>query len=220
MQLYSTSETANAAEQRKAARVGQGPALVLALGFLLSALQGTAAAQEGARSVHPTPDGFVKYLAYLGESTLSPGDPSLLVDLESVRFFQEVIMKRSPEEAAADQAAAEEFFLQRFSLNFIGVPSDPDGVKTIQGAVFMGFFLAPEVNYRAYTVSGDFVPSSGWEVRDGGWLAMLTEDMILFGEYGGPEGKLAPAGSMFVFGDYNIKVTRPRSKARFFYLDF
>jgi hypothetical protein len=44
------------------------------------------------------------------------------------------------------------------------------------------------------------------------WVT-LEEDMLLHGTYGGPEGKLVPAGALVLWGDYNIKVERPQSKA-------
>jgi hypothetical protein len=51
------------------------------------------------------------------------------------------------------------------------------------------------------------VPNTGWEVRDGGFQVVLTEDTVLHGTYGGSGGIEAPAGASMVFGDYNIDVT-------------
>jgi len=76
-----------------------------------------------------------------------------------------------------------------------------------------GFFLNPKVNYTAYVISGEAVPSQGWVVRDGGWSVTLDQDMILHGSYGGAAGKPTPAGASLVFGDYNIKADRPNVNA-------
>ncbi len=48
------------------------------------------------------------------------------------------------------------------------------------------------------------MPSEGWVVRDGGFMVMIMEDTIVHGEFGGEEGKVVPAGSMLVYGEYNI----------------
>jgi len=80
-----------------------------------------------------------------------------------------------------------------------------NGIETIPGAILMPFMQNPKANYRAYSISGESVPSEGWMVRDGGWIAMLTEEMLLRGEYAGADGKLTPAGAVMVFGNYNIK---------------
>jgi hypothetical protein len=51
------------------------------------------------------------------------------------------------------------------------------------------------------------VPPEGWVVREGGFMVNLTEETTLYGIWGGEEGKTVPAGSLFVYGDYNINVS-------------
>lgn len=161
----------------------------------------------------PTPAGFTKYLVYMGESTVAPGEPGLFTDAASVAHFQQQIMGRTPVEVAAEKARAEDFFWQRFGLDFRSTDPDANAAEHIDGAMLMAFVQNPDANYRAYTVSERAVPAAGWMVRDGGWSVVLTEDMLLGGDYGGAEGKLVPAGAMVVFGDYNIKVQNNRSHA-------
>ncbi|MCI0537211.1 MAG: hypothetical protein L0Z50_18500 [Verrucomicrobiales bacterium] len=176
---------------------------------LLVALATAAPVKAGNQGVgpgSPTPAGFTKYLVYLGESTAAPGEPGLFMDADHVNHFQHVIMQRTPAEVAAEEADAEQFFWQRFGLNFTATEPDANGVQTIPGATFQAFVQNEAANYRAYTISGESVPSQGWLVRDGGWIVTLTEDMVLHGDYGGAEGKSAPAGAVVVFGNYNILV--------------
>jgi hypothetical protein len=53
------------------------------------------------------------------------------------------------------------------------------------------FGVDPRNEYRAYFISGENVPPEGWVVRDGGFQATLSD------------------GTFVVYGDYNIKVTKP-----------
>lgn len=186
---------------------------VLASILVLAAVIPVKAGETGVGPGSPTPAGFTKYLVYLGESTVAPGEPGLFTDAAHVNHFQGVIMQRTPVEVAAEEAAAEQFFWQRFGLNFTATEPDANGVQAIPGATFQAFVQNEDANYRAYTISGESVPSQGWLVRDGGWIITLTEDMVLHGDYGGMDGKFTPAGAIVVFGNYNIKVESKKGKA-------
>lgn len=151
----------------------------------------------------PAPEGYDQYLVYLMNGVVDADAPGLPPEGE---FFQREIMERTAEEAEAEFRRAEQFFLERFGVDFASVEAD-DGIKTIDNLSLdtEGFMLAPERNYRVYTIAGMDVPDEGWEVRDGGWAVMVGEGgATLKGEWGGPDGTEVPAGSMFVFGDYNI----------------
>lgn len=149
------------------------------------------------------PEGYDNYLVYLMNGEVDADAPGLLPEGE---FFQTEIMGRTEDEAAADFARAEEYFLDRFGVDFASVEA-VDGIKTVDTMMLdtRGFMLAPERNYRVYTIAGMDVPDEGWEVRDGGWAVMIGEGgATLYGEWGGAGGKEVEASSMFVFGDYNI----------------
>ena len=184
-------------------------ASVIAGAFLAASVAAANNPGGGPRSLQATPDGFNKYLVYLGE-TVAPEEPGLFMDDETVYYFQEEVMGRSEAEIDAHRDAAKQYYWDQFGLNF-GVAEGPE----TEGADFTGFMQNPNANYRAYTISEDWVPSQGWMVRDGGWAAIITAEdgMVLGGEYGGEEGKWVPEGTMMVFGDYSIKVERPQSGA-------
>lgn len=191
----------------KSQSIAAGTMAAFLAASMLAAPTISLAGPEGHSS--PTPAGFNKYLVYLANATLAPGESSSLTDPASVRNFQEVIMGRNSTAVSADKAAARAFFRDRFGLDFTSV-ANPDVYSTemIPGAMLLGFVENPHVNYRAYTISGESVPDEGWEVRDGGWMAMLTQDTVLHGQYGGADGRLVPAGTAVVFGNYNIKAMK------------
>lgn len=82
----------------------------------------------------------------------------------------------------ATAMAAERMAADRYFMRTFGASYVPGSL--------VAFGLDPRVGYTAYYVSGANVPSEGWVVRDGGFQALLTD------------------GTMVVYGDYNIKVTR------------
>jgi hypothetical protein len=149
------------------------------------------------------PEGYDNYLVYLMNGVVEADAPGLLPEGE---FFQTEIMGRTEDEAADEYARAEEYFLGRFGVDFAAVEA-VDGTKTVDNLTLdtRGFMLAPERAYRVYTIAGMDVPDDGWEVRDGGWAVMVGDGgATLNGEWGGADGTQVAAGSMFVFGDYNI----------------
>ncbi|WP_316968814.1 hypothetical protein [Candidatus Methanocrinis alkalitolerans] len=169
--------------------------------------------------VLPTPDRFDKFLAYMGAGVYVPDDPDYTAP--DYMYFQKDIMGRDEAGIEADRTAAMQYFLETFGLDFFGeeVVEDPTSVEAMspQGAcqmaelcdiegvaTFNGFMLDPRQEYRAYAVSEMTAPAEGWAVRDGGWMVMTIEETTLYGTWGGEDGKVVPAGSMLVFGDYNI----------------
>ena len=73
---------------------------------------------------------------------------------------------------------------------------------------FQSFTFNPAHNYRAYSISGEAVPSEGWVVRDGGFSATVVAagGVTLGGQF---RGVHVPKGTSFAFGDYNILVSEP-----------
>lgn len=177
--------------------------------FVFVAAPATTGAPRSKGRAAPTPAGFDNFLVYMAEPT--SGEPAF-GDAEDAEEFQREVMGRSTAEIEADKSGAEEFFLQRFGLDFTATDSELFGTEESDGATFGPLVVADAFNYRSYVVSGERVPAEGWQVRDGGWIATLTEDTVLHGEYGGSEGKAVSAGAIFVFGNYNIKVERPNKE--------
>lgn len=169
-------------------------------GLLVAMLLSVALADNHQDATHPTPEGFDKYLVYMGTGAFDPADPGPGPDV-----WHRDIMERSDEGIEEDRRAAEAFFSERFGLDFTDVDAH-DGVKELDGVTLQDFMLHPNREYRVYTISGEAVPSEGWVVRDGGWRVDLNEETTLHGAWGGADGTTVPAGSFLVFGDYNIDV--------------
>ncbi len=150
-------------------------------------------------SPSPTPQGFDKYLVFTAAGLYDNSVPPVEGDLAD--WFHKEVMGRSDAEIVSENAAADAYFLSRFGPGL--PPSFPFG-------------LGPRNEYRAYVISGEWVASEGWVVRDGGFMTMVPDDgsggMTLTGTWGGG-GKWVPAGSMIVFGEYNIKREGPGNSA-------
>jgi hypothetical protein len=169
---------------------------VLALALSISG----AAIAAGGRGA-PTPDGFDAYLVYMADGRY---DPSVMGP--DGDYFQKDIMGRSDAEIAQNRADAIAFFIERFGI-------DPDSAEFEDDVMFGSFTFDPRNEYRAYTISGESVPSSGWVVRDGGWSLAITnpDGLTLGGEFAGTE---VPAGTMMVFGEYNIERLGPGNSGK------
>ena len=133
------------------------------------------------------PDGFDKYIVYSAagrfDTSVAPKEGNLGM------WFHKDIMGRNDMEIAEAKAEAVEYIEAQFGPNL----PEP-----------MPFGVDPRVEYRAYVISGESVPSEGYVVRDGGFMVMLQKATVLFGRYGGEQGKVVPAGTMIVYGTYNI----------------
>jgi hypothetical protein len=104
---------------------------------LVSGLIGVAQAapkNQPAGHAAPTPEGFTKFLVYMAEPTLAPGEPVQFTDPASVDLFQRVIMGRTPEEIEQDRAGAVQFFWDRFDLDFSQAQPDANDHQSIPGA--------------------------------------------------------------------------------------
>jgi hypothetical protein len=135
----------------------------------------------GAHSAWPPPAPSGKYLVYTAAGVFDPSVPPAEGDL--AEWFHRDVMGRDDAAIAAERSAADAYFASTFGSNYI-----PSSLRA--------FGLDPRVAYKAYFVSGENVPPEGWVVRDGGFMADLTD------------------GTFVVYGDYNIKVTRRGRGAR------
>lgn len=150
----------------------------------------------------PTPQGFDKYLVYTAAGLYDPSPSESPTAKFLADWFHKDVMGRSEAEIVSEKAAADAFFLARFGPDLTSKP----------------FGVDPRNEYRAYVISGEWVASEGWVVRDGGFMVMVpdvddTGGMTLTGTWGEPDGKWVPAGSMIVFGDYNILREGPGNSA-------
>ena len=156
-----------------------------------------------------TPDGFGQLAAFMANGAFDPNEPhpevpgcfQVWCDLQ---YFHEVIMGWTPTEIQAEEFAARAFFRKRFGLDVEKL--EADGRIRVQGV-----YTDPRIEYRLFHLAGQKVPSAGWEVHDGAYLAIVTDPAGI--ELGGElTGVHVPAGGYFVYGLYNIQKTLPNGK--------
>ncbi len=156
----------------------------------------TAVAQGRARGGgSPTPAGYNKYLVFMANGVL-PEEEVLIFGDAALELFHVGVMGRSEDEIAANGAEAAGFFGGRFGIDV----NDPR-------VLFSPVYFNPANSYRAYTVSGEHVPSEGWVVHDGGWIVLTLAPITLGGEEG-VAGIEVPANTIFLHGDYRIEPSR------------
>ncbi len=171
--------------------------------LLASAWPGTA---QAVNLMHPAPVGWDAYLTMMqnGEfdpATPNPDVPGCFQFFCDGDFFQTEVMQRTPGETAAVEQDAKMFFLTRFGI-------DVDAPDLAGRIFFRSFYQDPRVNQRVYAMSDRIVPTSGWKVRDGGFIIFLLDPngVELGGEF---DGQVAPAGTFLVYGEYNIAARKP-----------
>jgi hypothetical protein len=170
---------------------------------VVTLVAGDSITAQGRQAASPTPDGFVKYMVFMMNGVFDPSIPSE----DTAEFYQKNVRGRNELEIAEHRAEAAEYFLKQFGLDFRF--NDVDG-----GVSFFGFMDARRNNYRAYTISGEHLPSSGFLVDGGGWMFSVTDPngVRLHARYGGPEGLWVPAGTSGVFGEYVVHLTAGESE--------
>lgn len=166
------------------------------------------------RGVSATPAGqgsgpsrtFDQLLLFLSDNYLPTPRIEDLARLDPNFSFLREIMGFSPAQINHFRADAEAFFRNRFGLDFIGIPADPNNVKVIPGvAMLMPMRFASEAHYRVVHRSGSGELQEYPEVRDGGLVVVtLSGGWDYTGEYGGAGGIPAAPGEMLLFGFYNI----------------
>ena len=141
------------------------------------------------------PQDFEQVLMFIADGELPAADGILVFGDDS---FQTDIMGRTPAEIAAVQASAVQFLNDRFGIP--NADNNPD-------ITFLFFTTDERLNYRAYVVGDQKVPREGWEVRDGGYLAVVSNPagIMLGGDFAGVH---VPVNTSMVFGEYNIKRTK------------
>ncbi|WP_442496813.1 hypothetical protein [Methylobacter sp. sgz302048] len=163
---------------------------IAALAFNINAAQADSINAEPKKGI--LPDNFKSMMLFManGSIPLSEAGP----EPEEVAWdFQYNIMHRTDAEVEEVRQKALAFFKEQFGID---AENDP-------GIWFHPYRVERASHYRAYVISGEKIPSSGWEVRDGGWEARVIDPngKVLGGHLA---GHFVPPGTFFVDGNYNI----------------
>ena len=126
----------------------------------------------------------------------------------NLKFFREIMHFSDAEIEDATEDAIN-FFSTRFGLDFSDQQPDELGRRFLGDATFFAVEAAPELKYTVtfsrWLISGRTNPTC-FENRDGGFLVAFSSETMLYGTYGGVEGKPIQAGEIVVWGYYNIPV--------------
>lgn len=113
-------------------------------------------------------------------------------------------MGRTLAEVSAIELEAKLYFKMRFGV-------DVDDPANMGKLFFRRLYRNPRANLHAFLVSGRNVPSSGWQVDDGGWTIVFLEDFTLGGDHA---GEIVTPGTTLDWGEFVIRPkigTRARS---------
>lgn len=141
------------------------------------------------------PEGFNKYIVYMADAELTFEEANAPGDFD---FWETEIMGRDEAESAEYYQKAVDFFYDKYGVD----------VETSTDVMFNPFYV-PQIDYRAYTMSGRDIPSEGWFVQDGGYMMTITNPngLALGGEFA---GVVATPGAFMVYGDYAIEGTKKK----------
>lgn len=133
-------------------------------------------------------EGFIKTALLMANGVIDPSQ-MMILDMS----YHTDVRKRTPEQIEEHRALAIAHFENTFEINIAELES--------QGKVMFSPFILPnEMQYRVYSLSDTWVPTTGFEMADGGWALMVTDPngITVNGDI------LIPAGSMSVYGEYYI----------------
>lgn len=196
----------NSTRSRRGIAAAAVGALALVASVSFAAANDEVSAGGENRSVAAVPSGFEQYLVYMSEPGHGAFEPVTYGEFLEV---QADVFGRDGDAVQAFRDEAVDFYKDRFGLDFSTAPVDDNGEQVINGAKLVPSFVRLERNYHAQTIGGEWVPPTGWDVRDSSFNVMFTDEVVLRGTYGGPDGQIAPEGALLAFGDYNIDVDRP-----------
>ncbi len=139
---------------------------------------------------------------------LVPADALDLTPDVDLRFFRE-IMFFSEEEIEESTKKAIEFFNTVFGLDFSDSQPDEFGQRLLGNATFFPFDFSPlseyTVTFHRWIINGRSKPLC-FNNRAGGFAVTFSSDQILYGTYGGAEGKPIKSGEVVVWGYFKIPV--------------
>ena len=138
-------------------------------------------------------------------------DPLLLMFDPEVMFFKTIMKFRE----ATIQHVTEDaihFFNNQYGLDFSNSIPNEQNQRFFQNATMNPVFVPPEkVNFIVTVnrwIQSGMTHSTCYSLRAGGFEVSFSSKQILYGNYGGAEGKLVGTENILVYGFYNIDVCK------------
>lgn len=155
---------------------------------------------------------FELSLTFAIEQDLPTANPLDMVLPDPTYSFLRDQADMNEDEIAQMAADAENFFLERFGLDFTNVVADENGIKWTDSAMFFPYRFADHVEYRIVSASNALLKHSP-RINDGGFIVMTTGPVTYYGTFGGESGKQGFPGEMLPYALYKIDdLTGPNGK--------
>lgn len=137
----------------------------------------------------------------------SVDDPVLTVDDPELTFFTTVLQFREATiQHVIDDAV--KFFNDSYGLDFSDSTPNAQKERFFQNAKMNSFIFPPgKFNYFVtdnYWIRNGHTSSTCYSLVDGGFQVTFSGEQILYGSYGGAEGKAVGTESLVVYGFYKM----------------
>ena len=121
--------------------------------------------------------------------------------LDPDHIFYKEVLRFTDEEIDREREAAIQFFRNTYGLNFTNVQPDEQGQRILGNASFQPFVLPFNITYvfNSWLVNGR-TRTRCFRSRRGGFRVLFSGTVMLHGEYGGEEGRLAFANDAIFYG--------------------
>ena len=138
-------------------------------------------------------------------------DPFLPMDDPELSYFKTIMKFREATIQHVTEDAID-FFNNEYGLDFSNSVPNEQHQRVFQNATMRPYLLPPDelniiATYNRWIYSGS-THSTCYFMRIGGFLVTFSGEQILFGSYGGAEGKPIEKGSFLAYGFYNIDVCK------------
>ena len=121
--------------------------------------------------------------------------------LDPDHVFYREILRFTDEEIDREREAALHFFRDRYGFDFTNVEPDEQGQRILGNASFETVLLPTNETYvyNTWLVNGK-TRTRCFRSRKGGFQIFFSDTVMLHGEYGGEEGRLAFANELVFYG--------------------
>lgn len=129
-----------------------------------------------------------------------------LLDPELI-FFKDILGMNDAEvdEVFEDCFA---FFKRRFGLDFTQSPVSPQGIRVFENAILQPEMVPPIVTpittNNRWVLNGVLGSNRCFQMREGGLTVFMTGDQMVYGTYGGEEGRRLVAGDNVNFAFFRL----------------
>ena len=137
-------------------------------------------------------------------------DPTLITLDPELSFFKTIMNFREATIQHVTEDAID-FFNNQYGVDFFNSLPNEQNQRFFQNATLNTVFFPPEINFVVtvnHWIQSGMTHSTCYSTRIGGFQVSFSGEQILYGNYGGAEGKLVGTESILLYGFYNIYVCK------------